>query len=92
MKLYVCWGTFELPGGVRTHPCRTAEEALKQAGHRPKVIKTYSVGVLPPLTPGRMKVKQLTGECWVPVLETDSGEAIAGSKEIVAWAAANPPA
>jgi glutaredoxin 2 len=35
-------------------------------------------------------VKELTGNYWVPVLVTDSGETIADSKNIVAWAKAHP--
>jgi glutathione S-transferase len=38
------------------------------------------------LTPGRRKVKKLTGETTVPVLVTGEGEVVAGSREIVAWA------
>ena len=44
------------------------------------------------MTKGRKRVKELTGQSWVPALEFDDGTAIAGSKEIIAWAKANPPA
>lgn len=89
MKLYVCYGTFHSPrpGG---HPCRNAYKALQEAGYEPEVIRTYGLGPLPPITPGRRKVKQLTGQTWVPVLVTDDGEAIQDSKNIVAWAKAHP--
>jgi Glutathione S-transferase, N-terminal domain len=89
MELYVCYGTFgsPRPGG---HPCRNAYEALREAGHDPKLIRTYGLGPLPAITPGRRKVKQLTGQTWVPVLVTDDGEAIQDSKNIVAWANAHP--
>ena len=43
------------------------------------------------LTPGRRKVKKLTGETTVPVLVTDDGEVVAGSSEIAAWAGRTPP-
>ena len=36
------------------------------------------------------RVKDLTGQIWVPVLETDDGEVVQGSDKIVAWAKANP--
>lgn len=92
MKLYVCWGTFQLPA-VRSHPCGDALEALRAAGHEPEVIKTYGFGPLPDvLNPGRRPVRQLTGQSWVPVLLTDDGIAIRDSKQIVAWAAAHPAA
>jgi hypothetical protein len=89
MKLYVCYGTFPTPrpGG---HPCKNAYEALRAAGHEPEVVRTYGLGPLPAITPGRRKVKQLTGQTRVPVLVTDEGEAIQDSKRIVAWAKAHP--
>lgn len=89
MKLYVCWGTFQVPV-VREHPCKLAYDALRAAGHEPEVVKTYSFGALPNATSGRKEVKRLTGQSWVPALLTDDGEAIHNSKAIVAWAAANP--
>jgi hypothetical protein len=92
MKLYVCWGTFSTPrpGG---HPCRNAHEALREAGHDPEVIKSYGLAILPGpfnATEGRREAKRLTGRYTVPVLVTDSGEVVADSKNIVAWAQKNP--
>ena len=87
MKLYVCWGTFQIPG-AREHPCKIAYEALLQADHEPEVIKTHSFGGMPRTlqTGGRKLVEDATGSKWVPVLQTDEGEWISGSREIVAWA------
>jgi glutathione S-transferase len=45
---------------------------------------------LPDFTRGRREVKRLTGESFVPVLVLDDGEVIKDSKEIAAWAQANP--
>lgn len=93
MKLYVCWGTFNVP--ARKHPCRDALDALQAAGYDPDVVKSYGFGPLPDalnFAPGRREVKQLTGQSWVPVLVTDDGEAIHESKKIIAWAAAHPAA
>jgi hypothetical protein len=93
MKLYVCWGTFQTPrpGG---HPCHTAYQALKMAGHDPEVQKVYGLGIGPSVfqlkTSGRKEVEQLAGTPTVPVLVTDSGEVVADSKNIVAWAEENP--
>jgi glutathione S-transferase len=84
-KLYVCWGTFQVPG-MRSHPCKNAYEALRAAGHDPEVVKVYSAGALPDITPGRREVKRLTGQSWVPVLVTDEGEAIHEAEAIIAWA------
>jgi hypothetical protein len=93
MKLYVCYGTFTKtprPGG---HPCGNANEALREAGYEPEVVKSYGLALLPGAfnqTKGRKEVKELTGKYTVPVLVTDDGETIAGSKEIVAWAREHP--
>ena len=93
MKLYVCYGTWKpapRPGG---HPCGTAYHALRDAGHDPKVVKTYGLGLLGELgnfTPGRREVKRLTGNYWVPVLVLDDGTVIQGSREIADWARAHP--
>lgn len=94
MKLYVCWGTWSgaTPWPFRraeVHPCGAAYEALKNAGHDPDVVRCFGWKELPAifnLTPGRRKVKELTGDIAVPVLVTDSGEVVAGSAEIVDWA------
>lgn len=91
MKLYVCHGTWKpapRPGG---HPCGTAYHALKDAGHDPEVIKAGGLAV-----PGlnrlgrRDEVAEVSGQRVVPVLVTDSGEVITESREIAAWAKANP--
>jgi hypothetical protein len=64
---------------------------LTKAGWSPEVKKAYGLGPLPDaLTPQRKKVRELTGQNWVPVLVTDDGEVIQESKKIVAWARANP--
>jgi hypothetical protein len=95
VKLYVCYGTFTTtprPGG---HPCGNAYRALREAGHDPEVVRSYGLGILPGFlnrTKGRREVKELTGEQWVPVLITDSGEVVSDSKNIVAWAKEHPAA
>jgi hypothetical protein len=93
MKLYVCWGTFPtplLPGG---HPCREAYLALRRAGHEPRVVRALGAAMLPDfpfnLTPGRIHVKRATGSSEVPLLETDDGEVVQGSRQIIAWAKKN---
>ena len=92
MKLYVCYGTFPTPrpGG---HPCANAHRALRDAGHDPEVIRSYGLGILPGIfnvTRGRREVQELTGNSWVPTLVLDDGTVVDGSREIVAWASANP--
>jgi hypothetical protein len=94
VKLYVCWGTWSGPTPrpfrrAERHPCGVAYEALKDAGHNPEVVRCFGWRELPQvfnLTPGRRKVKELTGEITVPVLVTDDGGVVADSSEIAAWA------
>jgi hypothetical protein len=98
MKLYVCWGTWKgaTPRPFRradSHPCGVAHEALQDTGYEPDVVRCYGWVELPKvfnLTPGRRKVKELTGATTVPVLVTDDGEVVAGSSEIAAWAGRHP--
>ena len=89
MKLYICWGTFQVKG-MRSHPCRNANTALLEAGYEPELIKTYGLGALPDITRGRREVKRLSGQSWVPLLVTDDDEVISGREQIIEWARANP--
>ncbi|HEV2062572.1 MAG TPA: hypothetical protein VGR12_06935 [Solirubrobacteraceae bacterium] len=98
MRLYVCWGTFPVPWPRRgaswrpaAHPCKRAHDALRAAGHSPKVVRVYGFGFLPDITRGRREVRRITGQSFVPVLALDAGEVITGSDEIVAWAQADRP-
>jgi glutathione S-transferase len=94
VKLYVCWGTWRGPTPrpfrrAESHPCGVAHQALQDAGHAPEVVRCFGWEALPDAfnrTPGRRKVKELTGQTTVPVLVTDDGEIVADSSEIVAWA------
>lgn len=92
MKLYVCYGTFKTP--MHEHPCRAAYLAVRDAGYQPEVVRSYGFGLLPNalnFTKGRREVRRLTGGSnWVPVLVTDDGAVVKGSKKIVTWAETNP--
>ena len=97
MKLYVCWGTFPVPWPRKDaswrpgdHPCKKAHDALREAGHRPDVVRAYGLASLPDFTSARKEVKRMTGESFVPVLVLDDGDVIKDSKNIVAWARQNP--
>jgi glutathione S-transferase len=95
VKLYVCWTTSQgpLPKALHAHACHVAYQALVEAGYRPEVVKTHGLGPLPDfLNPGRKRVRELTGQQWVPVLELDDGTVIRESEQIAAWALANPAA
>jgi hypothetical protein len=90
MKLYVCYGTWTAGAPLHRHPCGEAYKALKEAGHKPRVTRTYGLGLLGDaankLSPGRRKVQELTGNSWVPVLVLDDDTVIQGSPAIIAWA------
>jgi hypothetical protein len=93
MKVYVCWDEKPAHPIVGAHPCGVAAKAVKDAGHDPEIVKAYGWAKLPAAlnrTTGRREVRELTGRDEVPVLVLDDGTAIAGSREIVAWAKANP--
>jgi hypothetical protein len=93
MKLYVCWGTFQAPWRPGGHPCRNAYQALTEAGWEPDVERVYGWAPLPDfLNPMRGKIRELTGNDWVPVLVTDDDEVVQGSDKIAAWALDNPAA
>ena len=93
MKLYVCWNTNrKFMGG--DHPCGVAYAALREAGHKPMVIKGRGWRILPDPIFNRSEVRQeakrLTGRVDVPLLITDDGETVYPSQKIVEWAKANP--
>ena len=92
MKLYVCYTTRELHIRRGGHPCANAYKALRAAGHDPEVVHALSLGAMPrPLQTGtRKKVHEHTGKYWVPALETDDGEWVGGSQNIVQWAEEHP--
>jgi glutathione S-transferase len=90
VTLYVCYGTFWVPWG---HACRKAAQALSDAGYTPDVVRVYGLGHGPALlaeTPGRRRVRRISGQKLVPVLEFSDGRVIAGSDRIADWARAHP--
>lgn len=92
MRLIVCWST---AGGGGHHACGNAYAALREAGHDPKVDKGYSTRIVPnalQLTSGRKEAIRRTGKSDLPVLILDDDTTVAGAKQIVEWARANPAA
>jgi hypothetical protein len=87
MRLYVCYATL---GPAKHHACARAHTALEAAGYRPQVTRTYGCYGTDRFFRGRREVKRLTGNFNVPTLVLDDGTIIDDSKNIAAWAAANP--
>jgi predicted enzyme related to lactoylglutathione lyase len=87
--LYVCHID---DGGPKPHACRRAHEALREAGHDYESVvfaKGHRFGLF--TTGRRPKLKEISGQEKLPVLQLADGTTIAGSKNIVAWARAHPP-
>jgi hypothetical protein len=84
--LYVCHVDMKMP---KLHPCAKAETALAAAGvAHEKIVygqgKPFGIG-----TKGtREDLAAVSGQEKLPVLVLPGGEAIAGSKPIIAWAKA----
>jgi hypothetical protein len=56
----------------------------------PEVVNVYGFGQLPDITPGRKKIRRLTGQSFVPVLVLEDGEVVADCANIAAWAREHP--
>ena len=81
--LYVCHGD---DGGVRMHPCRRVQEALRAAGiDYDKVIAAHG-SPIPFLRKGsRDELKEATGSDKLPALKLPDGTVITQSRAILAW-------
>ena len=96
MVLYTCTDGKAfggLPGPI-AHPCGRAAVALDRAGHTYELRKvkggTLKFWTWPSRAQDRAEIERLSGQRAVPIMVLDDGRVIAGSGEIVAWAAANP--
>lgn len=89
LTLYVCHID---DGGPSPHACRRAHEALREAGHDYETVifgRGHRFGLF---TKGRRpRLKEMSGQEKLPVLQWPDGTTIAGSGNIVAWAKSNPP-
>ncbi len=80
-------------GGPKPHPCRRAHEAMRDAGHEYEKIVFDRGRPFGLFTKGRRpKLKQMSGQEKLPVLEFPDGTTISGGSNIVAWAKTNSPA
>ncbi len=90
LTLYVCHIN---DGGPPPHACRRAHEALREAGHDYETVifgKGHRFGLF--TTGRRPRLKEMSGQEKLPVLQLRDGTTIAGSGNIVAWAKAHLPA
>jgi glutaredoxin 2 len=89
MVLYTCPArTHGANAPVIKHPCGVAAQALDNAGHSYTVKVVGGFKNLPFSRRGkRDEIVTLTGQQDVPVLLLDDGTTVAGSEEIVTWAA-----
>src|SRR4051812_4900122 len=89
LTLYVCHIDDR---GPRPHACRRAHEALREAGHDYETVIFGKGRPLGLFTEGRRpRLKEMSGQEKLPVLQWPDGTTIAGSANIVAWARANRP-
>jgi hypothetical protein len=81
--LYVCHGD---DGGIRMHPCRRVQEALRDAGiEYDKVIAAHG-SPLPFLRKGsREELRDATGATKLPALKLSDGSVLTHSRAILSW-------
>jgi glutathione S-transferase len=81
--LYVCHGD---EGGIRMHPCRRVQEALRDAGiEYEKVIAAHG-SPLPFLRKGsREELRAATGATKLPALKLSDGTVLTHSRSILSW-------
>jgi glutathione S-transferase len=90
LTLYVCHID---DGGPPPHACKRAQRALRTAGHEfDKVV--YGIGIPFGLftTGRRPRLKEMSGQEKLPVLQLPDGGTVSGSANIIAWAKRNAPA
>jgi hypothetical protein len=94
MILYTCGGrTHGASFPLVKHACGVAAKALDEGGHEYEVEVVGGFKNLPGSRRGkRDRIVELTGQEDVPVLVTDDGSVVQGSKPIVAWARERPGA
>jgi glutathione S-transferase len=83
--LYVCHGDV---GGLRLHPCRRVQEALRDAGIAYEKVIAAHGHPFPPLRRGsRDELRAATGSEKLPALKLPDGTVVTHSRAILAWVA-----
>jgi glutathione S-transferase len=89
LTLYVCHID---DGGPPPHACKRAQRALRASGHDfEKVIAGRGIPFGLFTTGRRPRLKALSGQEKLPVLQLPDGSTINGSANIIAWAREQPP-
>jgi hypothetical protein len=79
-------------GGPPPHACKRAQRALRDAGHDfDKIVAGRGIPFGLFTTGRRPKLKQLSGQEKLPVLQFPDGSTINGMANIIAWARAHHP-
>src|SRR5947209_2222062 len=81
--LFVCHGD---DGGLKVHPCRRVQEAMREAGiDYDKVIAAHG-NPIPFLRKGsREELRRQTGDAKLPALKLADGTVITQSRAILDW-------
>lgn len=90
MKIYTC-GQRDKQASLG-HPCGRAVKAVREAGYDPEIEAVAGYRMLPWTRRGGVRdhIREISGQEDVPVLVTDEGEVISGTKTIMAWAKEHP--
>ncbi|MGI8922305.1 MAG: glutathione S-transferase N-terminal domain-containing protein [Solirubrobacteraceae bacterium] len=81
--LFVCHGD---DGGVRLHPCRRVQEALRAAGiEYDKVIAAHGSPISFLRKGSRDELREATGATKLPALKLPDGTIITHSRAILSW-------
>ena len=79
-------------GGPPVHPCRRAHGGLRDAGHEYETVVFDRNRPFGLFTGGRRpKLKEISGQEKLPVLQLADGSTVNGSRDIINWARENAP-
>ena len=86
--LYVCHGD---DGGPRIHPCRRAQEALREKGIAYEKVVAAQGSPIPFLRKGsREELRAATGDTKLPALKLPDGTVLTHSRDILRWVRSQP--
>jgi hypothetical protein len=81
--LFVCHGD---DGGLRVHPCRRVQEALRAAGIEYDKVVAGHGHPIPLFRKGsRDELRDATGDAKLPALRLSDGRIVTHSRDILSW-------